>query len=70
VARCFDPRHGIRATSGETVADLVICFECLQIEAYVNDKHLQGALTSASPQAFLNGVLRDAKIPLASGLKE
>jgi len=66
VAACFNPRHGIRAKSGDTIVDLVICFECRQIEAYANDKRSGGALTAPSPQSFLDQVLRDAQIPLAS----
>ncbi len=33
-ALCFDPRHGIRAVSKDGTVDLVICFECSQVEVF------------------------------------
>ena len=30
---CFEPRHGLKASRGSKTVDLVICFECLQIES-------------------------------------
>ena len=30
-AKCFNPRHGIRANSGARYVDLVVCFECQRI---------------------------------------
>jgi hypothetical protein len=68
-ARCFDPRHGVRAMRGKTVVELVICFECRQIEAFVDGKEAGSALTSPSPKAPLDRALREAKIPLAGDLK-
>ncbi len=35
-AKCFKPRHGIRVEQGAMVLELVICYECLSIEAYGN----------------------------------
>src|ERR1700722_14232822 len=32
VADCFNPRHGIRAKFDGKTVDLVICFECNQVE--------------------------------------
>src|SRR5687768_18379585 len=34
VARCFDPRHGIRVKDGDKTIDLVICFECYQVKTF------------------------------------
>jgi len=34
VAACFDPRHGIRVTGGGRQVDLVICYECLQMQLW------------------------------------
>jgi hypothetical protein len=68
-AHCFEPRHGVRATRGQSVVELVICFECRQIESFVDGKAAGSALTSASPKAQLDGALREAKIPLAENLE-
>jgi hypothetical protein len=34
VGTCFLPRHAIRAVSGNESVDLVICFQCIQVEIY------------------------------------
>jgi hypothetical protein len=64
VAMCFEPRHGIRARAGDATVDLVICFACYQMEAYVNGARVGNAATTSSPQAALNAVLREAHVPL------
>jgi hypothetical protein len=65
IGLCFQPRHGIRATRGDQVADLVLCFACLRIEAHLNDKTEEDAPTTGTPAAVLDRVLRTAGIPLA-----
>lgn len=64
VAKCFNPRHGIRIKAGDQTIDLVICFECFQAVVFTGDKHTGKFLTTASPQPALDKVLTDAKIPL------
>ena len=63
-ARCFNPRHGIRATHDGKTVDLVICFECLQVKSFAGDKDGPSYLTTRSPQPTLDQVLTDAKVPL------
>jgi hypothetical protein len=65
VARCFNPRHGIRASADGKSVDLVICFECLQIQAYQGEVRNGGALTTRSPQPLFDKTLRDAGAELA-----
>ncbi len=62
-AKCFLPRHGIRATDGERSVDLVICFQCRQIQSYVNGRE-GGGLVSDAPQKYFDEVLRQARVPL------
>lgn len=64
VARCFNPRHGIRATLDGKATDLVICFECLQVKVFVADKAEKGFLVSRSPQEAFDTVLKNASVPL------
>jgi hypothetical protein len=64
-ARCFIPRHGIRASHGKRTVDLVICFECLQIQVYLDNTQGKTVLTTDAPQDLLNRVLMKAKVPLA-----
>ena len=70
VAACFNPRHGIRVTHDGKTADFVICFECLQVHAYLGDKDEKGFLVTQSPQAAFDTVLKTAKVPLAGAEKK
>ena len=69
VARCFDPRHGIRATHGDKTVDLVICFECYQVKVFAGDDLKTDFLVTRSPQPAFDKVLTDAKVPLPPGRK-
>ena len=62
-AKCFNPRHGIRATVDGKTADMVICFECLQIDFHVGEAS-KLETTTATPQKALDEVLTAAKVPL------
>ena len=63
-ARCFNPRHGIRATHDGKTVDLVICFECAQFDLYEpgSDKPTR-LLIGKGPEPTLDKVLRDAGVP-------
>lgn len=63
---CFNPRHAIRVRHGSQVTDFVICFECRQVEVFRDGKQIAFFLTSASPQATFDQVLKDAGISPAS----
>ena len=65
VALCFNPRHGIRVRQGDSVLDLVICFECLQVEVFEGEQRGASFLTSDSPQSVFDEVLREAGVALA-----
>ena len=64
-AKCFEPRHGIRVIRDGKTTDLVICFACLQVRTYQGDKDGAGFLTTASPQATFDKMLKAADVPLA-----
>jgi hypothetical protein len=66
-AKCFQPRHGIRATDKGKTVDLVICFECLQVYVYYDktEKRDQIVLTTRSPEPTLDKALKDAGVRLA-----
>lgn len=64
VASCFNPRHGLRIEAGERTIDLVICFECLQIEAHGADPTKQtDGLTSRDPEPTLDALLKQLGLP-------
>jgi len=46
VAACFNPRHGLSITKDGHVTDLVICFECLSMNVYVDGVRAEARLTA------------------------
>lgn len=65
-ARCFIPRHGIRATHAGKTYDLLICFECGWLYVYTDTSDKPTVLMiSEGPQKALNKILTDARVPLA-----
>jgi hypothetical protein len=64
LANCFDPRHGIRIVTKTATNDFVICFECLQVQAYGfgADKYF---LTSSSPNIVFNKFLDEHQLKKA-----
>jgi len=45
VAACFMPQHALRVVRGNSSADLVICFHCLQLEVYQGTVHAGASIT-------------------------
>lgn len=68
-AACFNPRHGIRALHEGKTVDLVICFECFQVQIYVGDEQ-DSVLLTDSPQSVFDKLLSDAGVPLAKPAEE
>jgi hypothetical protein len=66
-ARCFIPRHGIRAVHDGVTVDLVICFECEWVKVYLDkaEKPEATVTTGKTPQPTLDKILKDANVPLA-----
>ena len=63
-ANCFDPRHGLKIVTKSATNDFVICFECLQVQAYGLPSSNR-FLTSGSPAATFNKILDKYKIKKA-----
>ena len=63
--RCFNPRLGISATYNGHSIELVICFECAQIQIYC-DGHRQWVTVAHSPEEFFDAVCQEAKVPMAA----
>ncbi|MSR54937.1 MAG: hypothetical protein EXS09_16870 [Gemmataceae bacterium] len=71
-AKCFEPRHGIRVTSGDTHIDLIICFECSWVYIYFKgkgDDRLR-LIIGRDQQPALDRILTEAKVPLPKQSKE
>ncbi len=62
-AICFEPGFALRATSNGETVELLICFECRQIEITFAG-HKQMIDTSDSPLETFNRALRRAGVPL------
>ncbi len=61
-AKCFNPRHGLRATHDGKTVELVICFECAQFKVHMGDDKGQTLLVNKMPQAAFDKALKDAGI--------
>jgi len=69
--RCFEPRHGIRATSGGKTVDLVICFECGWVYFYLDkEEDAVELIIGREQQPVLDKVLTDAKVSLPKPAKD
>lgn len=64
--RCFDPRHGVRATRKGKTLDLVICFECSQVKVYADGQSLSETyMVGKLPESAFDAVLKTAGIALS-----
>lgn len=64
-AGCFNPRHGLRLVQGDKTIDLVICFECFQVQIFVGEEAVGGFLTTFHPRAAFDAPLTAAGIRIA-----
>lgn len=66
-AKCFDPRHAIRAAHDGKRVDLLICFECGWVYVYFDGKEKEDARVriDRTTQPYFDKALRDAGVPLA-----
>ena len=64
--KCFNPRHAIRAVYNGQTADLLICFQCENLEIHLNGTQLPMKEISRAEQPVFDHVLTGANIALAS----
>ncbi|MGH8518006.1 MAG: hypothetical protein ACREUE_11155 [Panacagrimonas sp.] len=64
-AACFRPRHGIRVTEKGKITDFIICFECYQMQVYVDDRPQKSILVTRTPEPVFNAALTSSKLPLS-----
>jgi hypothetical protein len=69
-ALCFNPRHMIKATYNGKSVEMVICFECMQVQVRLGDKEAKTIYIAQGPEAFFDKVLKDAGVELAPKRKE
>jgi hypothetical protein len=69
-AACFIPRHGIRLKDSGKTTDLVICFECLQVQVFVDGERKAGFLTTGAPQPAFDAILKAADVKLPKPAKQ
>ncbi|HEY2413416.1 MAG TPA: hypothetical protein VGI40_14285 [Pirellulaceae bacterium] len=62
-ANCFEPGFGLRATTNGETAELLICFECLQINVTFHGE-ARKLYTSDSPLEKFNAALTRAGVAL------
>jgi hypothetical protein len=64
VAKCFEPRHGIRVVHDGKTIDLVICFSCIRVLVYSGEEQQGSFQIEESPRAVFDQLLKDAKVRL------
>lgn len=72
VSACFSPRHCLRVSTSSGTTELLICYECTQVEIYSDGQRVgdiyfarHGTAHAATPDR-LNAVLKKHSIPLAA----
>ena len=66
VAACFSPRHGVRVDDGESVVDLLVCFECLQIKVFRDGAVVGGGCIGSTLEPEVSTLYRSVGLPIAS----
>lgn len=61
---CFNPRHGLRMITGSSTNDLVICFQCMQVDSF-GFGCCEYFHVSNAPQSVFDGMLSKYKIKKA-----
>jgi hypothetical protein len=69
-ARCFIPRHGIRLKGNGKTVGLVICFQCLQVQVFVDNERKEGFLITHEPQKEFDATLKGAGVKLPRPAKK
>jgi hypothetical protein len=64
-AKCFWPRHGIRAIEKGQTIEYVVCFECSRFEEFMGGKKLRHDLLNSDVQPTFDKPLTEAGIPIA-----
>jgi hypothetical protein len=63
-AHCFNPRHGIRARKSREKVDLLICFECGQVQIGSNSETERVLKLTKKPSKIFDAVLTSQGVPL------
>jgi len=63
---CFWPRHGLRLKQEGKTIEYLICFECLQLEEFIDGGQAHKP-TTRSPAPVLDAQLERAGVPLQTG---
>ncbi len=65
MAKCFEPRHIVRASANGKSVELVICFQCDRIHVTRGKDNVDMIPISSAAEPVLNKILKDAGVPLA-----
>jgi hypothetical protein len=69
-AKCFDPRHAISVRQDGKAVEVLMCFECGWVYVYQDGKDVAHIKMDTVAQPLYDGILQDARIPLAKKRKE
>jgi hypothetical protein len=63
---CFAPHHAIRVTKDKTVTDFIICFDCHQVQVYIDGRQITTCNTSGVFESVFDKALSKAGVPLGT----
>ncbi len=61
---CSKPRHGLRISRAKEVVDLVICFQCVQVNVFVDEERSGNFRTAASPRQLFDKIVAKHRLPM------
>ena len=64
-AMCFFPRHALVCEHGSKKVEILICYQCRQIEVYCDSERSEIIGINTFSKEMLNQMLREANVPLA-----
>lgn len=70
VALCFNPRHGMRFVHNGSTYEFLICFECSQVQWYIDGERQEDILIADSPKPVFDSVLKRFDLPLADSTND
>lgn len=70
IASCFNPRHGVHAIAKEGILDLVICFECNQVEVFYSGGGRDFYMPGYTLEAPLSRIITKAGIAIVPSMSD
>ena len=64
VAACFDPRHALHITNAGHSYDILVCYQCMDVQVFRDQQSIAWLGAVGSPDT-LNALLSKARVPIS-----